>query len=398
MTLSLNIYFTLAAATALLILGRHVAEKIAFLKRYSIPHAVIGGLLAATFLTVTHTFGLHVVFDKSLLGPMNLLFFTTVGLAADVRSLRRGGRPLIIFFLLATGALVLQNTIGVTLARAFGLHPINGLLAGSITLSGGHGTGAAWAAKFSEAHQLRGITELAMACATYGLVAGGILAGPLANWLLRRHQLQGPGPEQGRIVKPTSEQAGPIPLPTMIETLMLIFTAMAIGVSLYDAFGGGQITLPSFIWTLLAGAVLRNVLALGGFYRVDERTTDMMGAITLSLFLSMVVMMLELWELVDLAIPILLILIVQTIAMVSYAAFITFRVMGRNYDAAVLAAGQMGLALGTTATAMINLRSIAARHGYSQMALLLIPITGAFLIDLANAATIQFFLAMHWLR
>ena len=396
MTVDVDIYFTLALAAALLVLGARIVASIGFLSRYAIPDAVVGGMLAAVALTVGRSFGLSVDFDPAMLAPLNILFFTTVGLTADARSLARGGRPLLVFFVLAVGALWIQNSIGVGMARVFDIHPLNGLLGGSITLSGGHGTGAAWAGKFADERNLQGAVELAVACATYGLVVGGLLGGPMASWLINRHGITGPGPQAASQPDDAGRPApaGPIPVRTMIETLALVFTAMAVGLALFAAFGNGRITLPSFIWALMVGVLLRNALSLTGLYHVDDRAADKIGAISLSLFLSMVIMTLKLWELVDLAIPVLAILAVQTVAMLCYAVFVTFRVMGRNYDAVMLATGQIGLSLGTTATALVNMQSVAERHGPSRLALLLVPVTGAFLIDLANAATIQAFLAL----
>jgi glutamate:Na+ symporter, ESS family len=394
MDLEVDVYFTLALAAALLVLGARIVARVGFLSRYAIPDAVVGGMLAALALTAARAGGLRVAFDPVMLAPLNILFFTTVGLTADARSLLRGGRPLVVFFLLAVGALWLQNGIGVGMARLFDIHPLNGLLGGSITLSGGHGTGAAWAGKFADERNLQGAVELAVACATFGLVIGGMIGGPVASWLIRRHGVAGPGPDAGIETAGPAAPAGQIPVRTLIETLALVFTAMAIGLALFAAFGDGKITLPSFIWALMVGVVLRNVLSLTALYRVDDRAADRIGTIALSLFLAMVIMTLKLWELVDLAIPVLAILAVQTVAMVSYALFVTFRVMGSNYDAVMLTTGQIGLTLGTTATALVNMQSVAERHGHSRLALLLVPVTGAFLIDLANAATIQAFLAL----
>lgn len=398
MDIHVDIYFTLALAAALLVLGGRIVARVPFLARYSIPEAVVGGMLAAVALTVARGADLRVSFDPSMLTPLNVLFFTTVGLTADARSLVRGGRPLVVFFALAVGALLLQNSIGVVMARAFDIHPLNGLLGGSITLAGGHGTGAAWAGKFADERNLQGAVELAVACATYGLVVGGLLGGPIASWLIRRHGIRGSGEGAAIEGQAAAKPAGPIPLRTLVETLLLVFVSMATGLALFNAFGDGKITLPSFIWALMVGVALRNLLSLTGLYQPDDRATDQIGAIALSLFLSMVIMTLKLWELVDLAIPVLAILAVQTIAMVAYSLFVTFRVMGSDYDAVMLTTGQIGLTLGTTATALINMQSVAERYGHSRLAFLLVPVTGAFLIDLANAASIQAFLALPLFR
>jgi ESS family glutamate:Na+ symporter len=326
------------------------------------------------------------------------MFFTTVGLSADIRALMKGGRLLAIFIVIVAGGLVMQNVIGVGLARVFDLHPSTGLLAGSIPLSGGHGTAAAWGGKFVEERGVRGAIELGIAAATYGLVLGGVLGGPLASFLMRRNQVKGSEASgestDAASAKPEVEPA--IPMRRVIETLLLIFVSMAVGFALYGWLGQGAFTLPSFIWALVVGAVLRNVLSLTGVYQCNDRALEVIGALALSLFLAMVIMTLKLWELVDLAGPILVILLAQTAALLAYVVFVTFRAMGRNYDAVLLSVGHFGFAMGSTATAMVNVQAVANRYGHSPLAFLLIPVMGAFLIDVLNAFTIQGFLLLPW--
>ncbi len=399
MQISVDIYATLALAAAALIVGHLLTRRIAFLARYSIPDAVVGGMLFALVVTLLRgAGGVQVEFDPTLLTPLNVMFFTTVGLSADARALAKGGRLLLVFFVVVAGALLLQNVIGVAMAKAFDLHPAIGLMAGSITLSGGHGTAAAWGTKFLEERNLQGIVELGIAAATYGLVFGGLLGGPFAEWLMRRHAIRGTGETKSASDGAGAGNATPAPLTliTLVATLLLIFVSMAIGFALYRAIGQGAFTLPSFIWALLVGVVLRNLLSLTGLYQVDDRALEVTGALALSLFLAMIIMTLKLWELVDLAGPILAILLVQTAALLAYVAFVTFRVMGRDYDAVLLSTGHLGFSMGSTATAMVNVQAVADRHGHSPLAFLLIPVMGAFLIDIANALTIQGFLALPW--
>ncbi|MCL4761009.1 MAG: sodium/glutamate symporter, partial [Burkholderiales bacterium] len=258
---------------------------------------------------------------------------------------------------------------------------------------------AAWGTKFVEERNVQGVVELGIAAATYGLVAGGLLGGPFAEWLMRRHGVRGGGDAAATASLPAAPAAPPateVSAIRMIETLLLVFVSMAVGFALYGAIGQGAITLPSFIWALLAGVVLRNALSLTGVYRVDDRALELVGALSLSLFLAMIIMTLKLWELVDLAGPIVAILVVQTAVLLAYVALVTFRVMGRDYDAVLLSTGHLGFSLGSTATAMVNVQAVAARHGHSSLAFLLIPVMGAFLIDLANALTIQGYLALPW--
>ena len=398
MQISVDIYATLALAAAALIVGHLLTRRIAFLERYSIPDAVVGGMLFALVVTLARGVGgVRVEFDPVLLTPLNVMFFTTVGLSADARALAKGGKLLLVFFAVVAVGLLMQNVIGVGMAKAFDLHPAIGLMAGSITLSGGHGTAAAWGTKFMEERNLQGIVELGIAAATYGLVFGGLLGGPLAEWLMRRHAIRGTGEAKAA---GGAGEAGVAPKPlsmiTLIATLLLIFLSMAVGFALFRVIGQGAFTLPSFIWALLVGVVLRNALSLTGVYKVDDRALEVLGALALSLFLAMIIMTLKLWELVDLAGPILAILIVQTAALLAFVALVTFRVMGRDYDAVLLSTGHLGFAMGSTATAMVNVQAVADRHGHSPLAFLLIPVMGAFLIDIANALIIQGFLALPW--
>lgn len=396
MEFKLDVYFTLAAAAAMLVIGQAVIDRVRFLSNYSIPAAVVGGLLGALAVTAVNGFGIaKLSFDQSLLSPLNVLFFTTVGLTADARQLKKGGKPLLLFLVLVVGALVLQNVVGLAAALAFDLPPVHGLIAGSITLSGGHGTGAAWAAKFAEERAIAGVTELALASATFGLLIGGFAGGPLGGWLIRRHGLK-PATDSGHPTESPETLPATLTQRSFVVTLLLAFGAMAVGLALYEWLGKGPITLPSFIWALLVGVVIRNVLSFTGLYAVDDRTVELLGGLALSLFLAMVIMTLKLAELLDLAGPIAVILALQTACMVLYTVYATFPVMGRNYDAALLATGQMGFALGSTATAVANMQSVAARFGYSPLAFLLVPITGAFLIDIANALVIQSFLLLPW--
>ncbi len=390
-----NVYFTLAIATGLLILGTWIVSRVPFLSKYSIPEAVVGGLLAATLLTVARgTGGLKIHFDDVLQRPLNVMFFTTVGLMADVRSIVKGGRLLFLYFLSIVGILVMQNIIGGGLAAMFGIHPVNGLIAGSITLAGGHGTGAAWGAEFEGGkYGMQGSVALAIACATYGLVAGGLLGGPFARWLMRRHNIVGSGI---RVDAAASEpQARPeIPVKVLTETLLLTFIALAVGLVLYNKWGRGDPPVPPFLWALGIGVILRNILTLTGKYAVDDRAAELIGSLSLSLFLSMAIMSLKLWELVALAIPVMVILAVQTVTMLAYTAWVTFRLVGKDYDAVLLSTGQIGFGLGSTATAIAGMQSVATRCGYSQQAFLLVPVMGAFLIDLANMAVIKGFLRL----
>jgi ESS family glutamate:Na+ symporter len=393
--LLLNPYLTLVAAALVLLLGRWLIGRVSFLRTYSIPEPVVGGLLVALLVTALRGLDLHVSFDASLQSPLMLMFFASVGLSADARSLARGGAKVLVLLAVVAVMLVMQNVIGVGVAIAMDLNPLVGLLSGSIAMAGGHGTGAAWAARFAEEQNLSGALELAIASATFGLILGGLVGGPVARRLIerlppdRRRSVPGEGAET------TSGPTGfAVDTRSVIDTLLLMAICLAAGTFLAERLEGTAITLPAFVWTLFVGILLRNLLGLTNVYAVRDDAVGLMGGVALSVFLAMALMSLRLWQLVDLAVPIVLILFLQATAIALFASFVTFRVMGRDYDAAVIAAGQCGFGLGATPTAIANMQAITNRYGPSPQAFLLVPIVGAFLIDITNALVIQGFLAL----
>ncbi|MFK9098998.1 sodium/glutamate symporter [Pseudomonas sp. HMSC08G10] len=394
--LELDFYGTLVAASLVLLLGRGLVARIAFLRTYNIPEPVAGGLLVAVVLLGLRSFDIQVQFDTSLQTPLMLAFFATIGLSADFASLKKGGRVVGIFLLVVTGLLVVQNAMGIGLATALGLDPLMGLLAGSITLSGGHGTGAAWGATFSEKFGLASASELALASATFGLVLGGLIGGPVARLLIARVQTPGVEQETPRLPRgfeqPNKERL--ITPFSLIETIALISVSLLAGSLLNKFLHGTAFELPTFVCVLFVGVLLRNGLSMFGLYQVFEREVSVMGNVSLSLFLAIALMSLKLWDLAALALPFFILLAVQALVMALFAIFVTFRVMGRNYDAAVLAAGHCGFGLGATPTAIANMQAVTQRYGPSQIAFLVVPMVGAFFIDIINAIVIKLYLAL----
>lgn len=398
--LQLDFYSTLVAASLVLLLGRGLVARIGFLRTYNIPEPVAGGLLVAMLLLALRGFAdIEVRFDPSLQTPLMLAFFATIGLNADFASLKKGGRILAVFLLVVTGLLVVQNAMGIALASALGLDPLMGLLAGSVTLSGGHGTGAAWGAVFSEQYGVASASELAIASATFGLVLGGLIGGPVARFLIKRVEVPGIGQPQSSLAK-GFEQPNEERLNTafsFIETLALVAISLQGGNLLNAAIQGTAFELPTFVCVLFVGVVLRNGLSMLGWHQVFEREVSVLGNVSLSLFLAMALMSLKLWDLAALALPIVILLAAQALLMALFAIFVTFRVMGRNYDAAVLAAGHCGFGLGATPTAIANMQAVTQRFGPSQIAFLVVPMVGAFFIDIANAVVIKLYLALPFL-
>ena len=398
--ISLDVLETLVAASLVLLLGRKLVSSSSFLKTYSIPEPVVGGLLVALLLFALRSFSnTQVQFDSGLQGPLMLAFFATIGLNANLASLKAGGRTLALFLGVVLGLLVSQNIIGIGMAKIMGLDPLIGLLGASISLSGGHGTGAAWGRVFAERHGLAAATAIAIACATFGLVLGGLVGGPVAGFLVRRFNLSAAKTTQANDdeVQQSFEQPKAVQLITpqaFIEALALIAVSLSVGTTIANQLNGTAFELPTFVCVLFVGVLLSNGLSLLVGYKIFERAIQVLGNVSLSLFLAMALMSLRLWDLATLALPVLLILTVQAVAMAAYAAFVTFRVMGKNYDAAVLAAGHCGFGLGATPTAIANMQAVTERFGPSHVAFLVVPMVSAFFIDIANAIVIKLFLAL----
>lgn len=395
--IELDFYGTLVAASLVLLLGRGLVARVGFLRSYNIPEPVAGGLVVALLLLILRTFDIEVRFDTSLQTPLMLAFFATIGLSADLASLKKGGRIVGIFLLAVIGLLVVQNAMGIGLATLLGLDPLMGLLTGSITLAGGHGTGAAWGAVFSEKYGLASASELALASATFGLVLGGLIGGPVARLLIKRVQVPGCNPQQAprlpRGFEQPNKERSITPF-SFVETLALIAVSLLAGNLLNGLLQGTAFELPTFVCVLFVGVVLRNSLSALGLYQVFEREVSVLGNVSLSLFLAIALMSLKLWDLAALALPIFIILAVQALVMALFAIFVTFRVMGANYDAAVLAAGHCGFGLGATPTAIANMQAVTQRYGPSQIAFLVVPMVGAFFIDIVNVIVIKLYLTL----
>ena len=385
---------TLAIAALVLVVGRRLIERIAFLQKYSIPESVVGGLLAALLIAAIHTGGIRVSFDTALQPGLMLAFFASVGLGADARMLARGGVALLLFTACVVGMLVMQNFIGVGAALAMGIDPLIGLIAGSVTMSGGHGTGAAWGQKFAESFGLVSAPGIALAAATFGLMMGGIVGGPVAHRLIEKLTARGAplGVSKAEVLARDGAESGGAFTPQRLSvTILLIAACVALGGVLSRWAENPTFTLPAFVWTLFVGVVIRNTLAVARLHEIDGEALTFVGAVSLSLFLAMALMSLRLWELVALALPMFVILALQAIGVALFTTFITFRVMGSNYEAATLVAGQCGFGLGATPTAIANMQAVCERYGYAPQAFILVPVVGAFLIDIANALVISAF-------
>jgi ESS family glutamate:Na+ symporter len=405
MEFTFNAFYTLIAAVIVLLLGRLLVNKIDFLKRYNIPEPVAGGLVAAIVsLLVNQFWGYSITTSSALQTSFMLIFFASIGLSANFTKLRQGGIGLIIFLIAISTFIVLQNFVGISLATLLGIDPLIGLIAGSITLTGGHGTAGAWGEILETQYGIQGALALGMASATFGLIIGGLIGGPLAKTLINRHQLAVPRTEEQiekRDNTPADQDSNefiPFEYPhqvrlitadNAITTLGLFAACLAFAEFMTGAAKGTMFELPTFVWALAGGVILRNVLESIFKVNIFDRAIDVFGNASLSLYLAMALLSLKLWQLADLAGPLMVILGAQTLTMALYAAFVTFRLMGKNYDAAVLAAGHCGFGMGATPTAVANMQAITNMYGPSYKAFLIVPLCGAFFVDLINVAVIQ---------
>lgn len=399
--ISFDFYPTFVFMVGVLILGRFIISHVKFLRDYNIPEPVVGGLVAAiAFLFIYKFLNIEFKFDSSMKDPLMLAFFTSVGLCADFASLKKGGRLLAIFLFFVCILLALQNLVGVSVAYLMDVNPVIGLLGGSITMTGGHGTGGAWADIFKTTpYNFAPATEVAMACATFGLVMGGIIGGPVARYLIRKHNLKTPGTHNEWDVPvglENPEKERKITAQSFIESLALIAICLLVGnlLKTYERAHFAGFNLPTFVYCLFVAVILRNLLAATGIHKVFDREVSVIGNVSLALFLAFSMMTINLWGLVALALPMLVILSSQAVMMALYAIFVTFRFCGKDYDAAVLAAGHCGFGLGATPTAMVNMQTVTAHYGPSHTAFIVVPLVGAFFIDLVNAITIQGSLAL----
>ena len=389
-------------AIIVLFLGYFINSKVKVFRKYNIPEPIVGGLIVAVLIAILHTQGVDITFKLSLKDTLMQMFFATVGLAASFKLLAKGGSRVFLFLGIATLYIIIQNAVGVSLSTMLGLDPLLGLMVGSITLSGGHGTGAAWSQTFADMYGLQTL-ELSMAAATFGLIMGGIIGGPVAQRLINKFSLKSEfgGGEKHHIEHPdlvtySDNEEDRITAKNTIEVLFILLICVA-GAGhvkeLVDTLGINWLRIPDFVYALFIGVFITNVCETTKVYKINNETVDALGTISLSLFLAMALMSLQLWELLGLALPMIIILSVQTLTLAAFAYFVTFRLMGKTYDAAVIAGGHCGFGMGATPTAVMNMGALVSRNGPSPQAFMVVPIVGAFFIDIANLIVLQTYIS-----
>lgn len=388
-------------AVAVWFLGTVINKKVAFLERYSIPVAVTGGLICSTVVTaVYYVFDITISFDTRLRDLLLLTFFSTIGLSAKLSLLKEGGKTLVILLLAAAVLLILQDTTGVLLAMAFGAHPGYGLFGGSVSLAGGHGTAIAWGGVAEDAG-LKAAKELGIAFATFGLIAGGLIGGPVAEWLIGKNGLQDSRnvDAEGALADDSGNGDRHLlpPVSSALGTLMLLAICVQAGDLVNQYLFSHGVTLPGFLTAMLIGIVIANTSDLFRF-RIDPVSRERVAELSLQLFLAMSLMSMQLWVLAGAVGKILIVLFAQTAVITFFAVWIVFRVMGRDYDAAVICAGLTGLGMGATPVGIANMNAVTSKYGPSPKAFLVIPLVGAFFLDLVNALVIKTFLAMPFMQ
>ena len=408
--LKLDLIQTVAFAGLALFVGHGVRKVVPPLTRNNVPAPVVGGLLVALAILIARSMSVQLfTFDTTLQAPLMIAFFTSIGFGASVSLLRRGGPQVLLCLGLATLVAVLQNVLGILLATPLGVHPLTGVLAGSVTLAGGPATGLAFAPEF-EAVGVPAASAIAVASAMVGIVTAGLVGGPIATWLVERNRLRA-----ARAVDPA---APPVPSPAaadgeagasidapaavdgdderrdahvLLKTVVVILATMWAGAWVSHGITALGVKLPAYIGAMLVAAVVRNVDERTRWIGLSHRTIGELGGVALSLFITMALMTLKLWEIAGLAVPLLVILAAQVV-MISLICLGVFRLMGRDYEAAVISGGFCGFMLGITANAVANMEAMVERYGPAPRAFLVVPMVGAFFIDFTNSVVILTFL------
>lgn len=390
--------YGLVIAIMVLWLGDLLTRKITFLSKYNIPAPVTGGILVSVLVAGIYVIAdVKVGFNLELRDMFLLAFFSTIGLSAKLRLLLKGGKLLMVLMLGAVVFLIMQDLAGIFVARLFGAHPAYGLMAGSISFAGGHGTSITWG-QLAQEHGLEGATDLGLACATIGLIAGGMIGGPIARSLIARHGLEGDRSEEAHTPNPESEaKSGPVSLNGILDALWLLAVCIGLGGLGHGWLAKAGVTLPAFLPCMFTGIILTNLMDLLKI-KPSVSSIGLCSDVSLQLFLAMSLMSMQLWTLSAAFGPILVVLAIQVVVMAAFARLVIFRVSGKNYDAAVMAAGFAGLGLGATPVGIANMRAVTSRFGASPTAFLVIPLVGAFFLDIANALIIQGFISLPFFQ
>ena len=375
----LNQITTLSLAVALFLIGTFLVKRIGWLNRFCIPAPVVGGLIFAILATVLKSFDiLEITLDTSLQSIFMITFFTTIGLGASFKLVKLGGKLLVIYWLACGFLALMQNVIGVSLAKVMDIHPLIGVMAGAVSMEGGHGAAAAYGETI-EGLGIPSAISIGMAAATCGLIAGALVGGPVVQYLIRKFNLKPSSEETEEYVEKAQHE---ITERSFMVQVFLITFCMAVGTYVGEWFSNMTgFVLPGYVGAMFVAVIVRNILDRFNPNLVNMKEINLIGDISLGIFLSMALMSIKLWEVADLALPLFVIILAQVIFIVLFAVIVLFRLLGRNYDAAIMVSGFLGHGLGATPNAMANMSAVVSKFGPSRKAFLIVPIVGAFLID-----------------
>jgi len=378
--IEINQISTIFLAVALFAFGSFLINKLNFLKRFCIPAPVVGGLLFAALATILKVTGvLEISLDTSLQSLFMITFFTTIGLGASFKLVKLGGKLLVIYWLACGFLALMQNVIGVSLASLMGIHPLIGMMAGAVSMEGGHGAAAAFGQTLEDLGISSAMT-IGAAAATCGLVAGGLIGGPIVKYLIGKYNLT-PDEQETEAVEYENKNEQ-ITSDSFFTQVVIITFCMAVGTYVGTLFSEATgFVLPGYVGAMFVAVFVRNILDKVKPNAINMKSISLIGDVTLGVFLSMALMSIKLWEIADLALPLFVIVFVQVLFIVLFSIFVLFKLLGKNYDAAVMVAGFAGHGLGATPNAMANMSAVVQRFGPSTKAFLVVPIVGAFLID-----------------
>ncbi|WP_018592791.1 sodium/glutamate symporter [Terrisporobacter glycolicus] len=396
MEFNLNIYETMALVSIVFYIGKYLRNKFSILSKYCIPPSVVGGFIFAIFILILKTTSIATInLDTTLQEIFMTAFFTSIGFTASFKILKLGGMKVVTFLGLAILLVVLQNTVGVTLASLFNLQPLLGLCTASIPMIGGHGTAGSFG-PLLESMGVSGATTVSIASATFGLIMGSIIGGLVARNLIHNHKIKTVHDENSKVPPDevgdfNEENQNILCLKKLMTGASFLFVAMGFGSIISDLIQNSGLTFPSYIGAMLAAAIIRNLYDFLG-KEIVEKEIETLGSLSLSFFLTMALMGLKLWQLFDLALPLMIMLFAQVILVGCFAYFITYRIMGKNYEAVVFASATCGFGMGATPNAIANMDELTNRYGFVHTPYFVVPIIGCLFIDFVNSAIITLFI------
>ncbi|RTZ15546.1 sodium/glutamate symporter [Vibrio aquaticus] len=397
--LRIESFLAVTLGIVVLFLGRRLTQMSSFLKEFSIPEPVSGGILVSVIFTlIYYAVGINVEFDLATRDLLLVYFFTTIGINASFKDLLKGGKPLVVLLIITIGYMLIQNLTGIGVATLLDQPPVVGMLSGSVSLIGGHGTAIAWSPRIAEMFDLQTAMEIGIASATFGLILASLMGGPIAKYLINKHSLTPSKIERMDVGTSPTKPDPKITSYDFLDAVLAIHICIIIGSILNEVVSEIGLDLPLFVTCLFAGILISNLIPsnyrrlTGTRWPSRQPAVALIADMALGAFLAMSLMSMQLWALVDLAGPIFIILGAQFIVAILVAIFIVFPLMGKTYDAAVVCSGFGGISLGSTPTAMANMSAVTQKYGNSHQAFIIVPLVCAFFIDLANALIIPYFL------